>query len=315
MPVLVDEAAGTAAPPAPRPTPLRVRIRRKAFLLALVPTGVFLVALVAYPLGTTILESFYAYSLVSQQVPQFVGLRNYVEVLTGESFAPTLLRTVVWTAGSVLLKTAVGLAFAVLLRDPFRGNALYRMLLLIPWATPQVIGAVVWKWVYDGQFGHLNYILVGLGLTDERISFLASPISAFVSVLLVDVWFGIPFMAFVFLAGLSGIPDTLYESARVDGASAMQRFRHITMPLLLPVFAVATSLSVIWTFNSFNIIETMTGGGPVGGTEILVTKAYHEAFGEFDIGVATTYATIIFLILLVFTVTYWAVLRRRGEVR
>lgn len=299
----------------PRPRPLRVRVRRRAHLLALVPTGLFLAALVGYPLGTTILESFYAYSLVSQQPPEFVGLRNYVDVLTDESFMPTLLRTVVWTTGSVLLKTAFGLAFAVLLRDRFRGNTCYRLLLLLPWATPQVIGAVVWKWVYDGQFGYLNYLLLSLGLVDERVPFLASPVSAFVSVLLVDVWFGVPFMAFVFLAGLSGIPDELYDAARVDAAGPLQRFRHITMPLLIPVFAVATSLSVIWTFNSFNIIETMTGGGPIGATEILVTTAYHEAFGEYDVGVATTYATIIFVILLVFSVSYWTLLRRRGEVR
>lgn len=290
-------------------------VRRRAHLLALVPSLAFLAALIGYPLSTAILESFYEQSLVSPEPPRFVGLANYAAVLTGAEFPPVLARTAVWTAGAVAIKAVVGLAFALLLRGRFRGNVVYRLLLVVPWAMPQVIGAVVWKWLYDGRFGYLNYLLTSFRIVDERIGFLAEPVTAFVSVLVVDAWFGIPFMAFVFLAGLSAIPDDLYEAAKVDGAGPVRRFRSITAPLLVPVFGVATSLSVIWTFNSFNIIKTMTGGGPVGGTEILVIRAYEEAFESYDVGIAATYATIIFVILLTFSVVYWALLRRRGEVR
>lgn len=298
----------------PRQPSVRARVRRRRHLLALVPTVAFLAALIGYPLCTAVYESFFSLSLVSDDPPRFVGLANYAQVLTGPEFVPTLLRTVLWTAGSVALKTVVGLSFALLLRGRFRGNMLYRVLLLVPWATPQVIGAVMWKWTYDGRFGYLNYMLTSLGVLDERVAFLAQPVSAFLAVVAVDAWFGIPFMAFVFLAGLSAIPDDLYEAAKIDGAGPLGRFRHVTMPLLVPVFGVATSLSVIWTFNSFNIIQTMTGGGPVGATEILVTKAYDEAFGSYDVGVAATYATLIFVILLTFSVVYWTLLRRRGDV-
>lgn len=283
-------------------------------LLFLAPAVLFICAIVFYPMFTAIWGSLFAESLVRPQLgKQFVGLGNYVRLLGDGLFWETFGRTILWTVGSVVGKTVIGLALALLLRDPFRGNSVYRVLLLVPWATPQVIGAVAWKWLYESQSGYLNVLLLTVGAVQERVSFLGSPTAAFVSVMAVDMWFGIPFMAIVLLAGLHAIPDDLYGAAAVDGAHGWLTFRHVTLPLLTPVLSVATILSVIWTFNSFNIIETMTGGGPVGATEILVIRTYKEAFGRYDIGMASTYATVIFLILMAFSVLYWRMLRRGEE--
>lgn len=292
----------------------RASRRFPVVLLFLAPAVLFLGAIVVYPMLTALWGSLFAESLVRPQLgQQFVGLSNYGTLLADGVFWETFGRTILWTVGSVVGKTLIGLTLALLLRDSFRGNNVYRVLLLVPWATPQVIGAVAWKWLYESQSGYLNVLLLTVGAVQERVSFLGAPTSAFFSVMVVDMWFGIPFMAIVLLAGLHAIPEDLYGAAAVDGAQGWRTFRHITLPLLTPVLSVATTLSVVWTFNSFNIIQTMTGGGPVRATEILVIRTYSEAFGRYDIGMASTYATVIFLILMGFSIVYWRLLRRGEE--
>lgn len=284
-------------------------------LLFMLPALVFLGLIVIYPLVNTVYTSFFSSSLVRPQARGFAGMHNYYTLLSDAGFWRTLGRTLLWTIGSVIGKTLLGLCLALLLCQPFRGNRIYRFLILVPWATPQVIGAVIWKWTLDGQYGYLNYLLMSLGFIGERVSFLGDPTGAFLSAMAVDMWFGIPFMTMVLLAGLQAIPQELYDAAAVDGAQGIRRFGYVTMPLLLPIFTVATSLSVIWTFNSFNIIQTMTGGGPVGATEILVIRTYKEAFGRYDVGISSAYAVVILIILMLFSVSYWRLLRRRGDTR
>lgn len=293
----------------------RFRSEERGLLLLMLPAVIFLSAVVLYPLVSALWGSLFNESLVRPQLGRrFVGVANYAQVLGDRTFWTTLGRTVVWTAGSVLGKTLVGLILALLLVSPFRGNSLYRVLILVPWATPQVVGAVIWKWLYNSHNGYLSYFFQAVGLAHGPVTFLGGPGTALLATMAVDMWFGIPFMTMVLLAGLHSIPKELYEAASVDGATWLDRFRHITWPLLLPVLGVATNLSVIWTFNSFNIIQTMTGGGPVGATEILVIRAYKEAFGRYDVGMASTYAAIIFLILMAFSLLYWRFLRKGGEV-
>lgn len=288
----------------------------KLAILFMLPAIVFLSLIVIYPLITTIYDSFFDASLVRpQSAGKFLGFANYIKLLSDPGFWTTLSRTIVWTVGSVAGKTIIGLGLALLLKPSFKGKGIYRFLVLIPWATPQVIGAVIWKWFFNGQYGMFNYILISLGLVSERISVLGNTTSAFLAAMGVDMWFGIPFMTMVLLAGLQAIPDELYDAAAVDGATGIRQFWTITMPLLLPIFTVATNLSIVWTFNSFNVIQTMTGGGPVGATEILVVRTYKEAFGRYDIGMAATYSTVILIILMLFSVLYWRLLRQRGEIQ
>lgn len=287
----------------------------KLALVFMLPAIIFMGFVVVYPLLTTIYDSFFDASLVRPQTAgTFLGLANYGKLLLDPGFWTTLRRTIVWTLGSVAGKTIIGLTLALLLKPSFRGKGIYRFLVLIPWATPQVIGAVIWKWFFNGQYGMFNYLLISFGLITERISVLGNTTSAFLAAMGVDMWFGIPFMTMVLLAGLQSIPEELYDAAAVDGATGVRQFWTITLPLLLPIFTVATNLSVVWTFNSFNVIQTMTGGGPVGATEILVMRTYKEAFGRYDIGMAATYSTVILVILMLFSLLYWRLLRQRREI-
>ncbi|ACL68840.1 binding-protein-dependent transport systems inner membrane component [Halothermothrix orenii H 168] len=236
---------------------------------------------------------------------KFVAFSNYFKLLSSGDFWSSFSRTIGWTVSSVIGKTVIGLIIALLLNKKFRGRGIYRTLILVPWVTPQVIGAIVWKWIYNGEYGMLNYVLIKLGFLEQGHSWLGNPDTAFLSCLIDDIWVGIPFMSIVFLAGLQAIPQEMYEAAQVDGAGKLKQLFFITLPQLKPVFLTATILSTIWTFNSFNIIWTLTRGGPVNATEILVVKTYKTAFQKFNIGLGSTYAVIIFIILMIFSITYW----------
>ena len=177
---------------------------------------------------------------------------------------------------------------ALLLSSDIYLLKLNRFLLLIPWAIPQVVVAILWTWILDGQYGYLNYYLEELGWINEAIRWLSDPSLAFVATAFVDAWIGVPLIAMIFLSGLNGIPESLYEAAKVDGANSLQRFLHITLPNLKKIILIALTLTTIWTFNAFNVIYVLTGGGPMGGTETVMIKIYKEAFGKYDLGMSST---------------------------
>src|SRR5690606_9895402 len=207
---------------------------------------------------------------------EFVGLRNYVEILTSATFLERLAWTIVWTVVCVALHVGIGLGLALLLIRPMRFRAGYRVLLVLPWAIPSFVSAFIWRYLLNGEFGVVNAMLRAAGL--PGISWLDDPFWAKVSVIACNVWLGVPFMMLAMLGGLQAIPRELYEAAEVDGASPWQRFRHITLPGLSPVTRTVVLLGTIWTFNQFPVIFLLTKGGPAGATEILVTYAYREAF-------------------------------------
>ncbi len=283
--------------------------------LFIAAAAIFMVATVAYPFIDTLRLSFYDMNLLRPDLgQQFVGLQNFVTVLTGATFRNTLLRTAVWTAISVTAKVLIAMTAAFLLYQPFRGRWIYQSLIFVPWVTPAVVAAVSWKWIYDGQVGMLNYILVKLGVLSEPYSWLGNTTSAFLAVVTVDIWWGIPIMTILLIAGLRGIPGETLEAAAVDGASPWTRITRIMLPQLLPVMVTASLLSLIWTFNSFMIIWTMTKGGPAGATEILVVKTYEQFFGAFEVGIGATYAMITMAILLVISILYTRILvKEEGE--
>lgn len=237
-------------------------------------------------------------------ISSFIGLENYRVLLGDPEFWATLTRTVVWTVGSVSLKTVIGLFGAILLYQRFTGRRIVRALILVPWIIPLPIGAYVWTWLYNGQFGLFNGILLHLGITSGPVEILAYPTTAFIGTLINDVWVGVPFMTLVFLAGLHAIPNELYEAARVDGANWWRQFKRITLPHLKTVLAVATLLSSIWTFNSFDIIWIQTGGGPLSATTTLAIQTYKTAFKSWDFGMGSTLAVVIFVILLMVAIAY-----------
>ncbi len=184
------------------------------------------------------------------------------------------------------------------------------MLMLVPWATPAVVGALAWKWVYHGQYGLLNAVLGTFGLGGLERAWLGDPSTALGAVIMANVWRGFPFIAVMLGAALANLPAELHEAAVIDGASGWQELRYVTLPLLRPAILLATLLSGIWTFNNFSTIYILTGGGPAGRTNILVTFVYQNGFQYFEFGYAAALSVMLFAIVLVPSIFY---VRRLGE--
>lgn len=275
---------------------------RLAWLL-LLPALAFITVLIFYPVGSTIATAFFATDKLGR-LASFAGWANFRALGADPAFWQIFRRTFLWTAIAVTVKTAAGMAFALLLNLPFHGRRAVRMLTVIPWALPFPISAMIWQWTYNSEFGLLNHFLSQTGLWPHPPAWLAQPTTAFAANLAVDIWIGLPFFALVFLAGLQAISPEFYEAAEIDGAGALSRFTSVTLPFLRPVIVMASLLSVIWTFNDFSVPYIITKGGPINTTDILVTHLYKTAFQFLDFGPASAIAVITFVTLLVFSLGY-----------
>ncbi|MEO6774795.1 MAG: sugar ABC transporter permease [Kofleriaceae bacterium] len=284
----------------------------------LAPAGVAMLVLVATPFVLGLVLGFYDHH---QGTWSFVGIHNFVEILSGNgrslddplNFWFTLGVTVLWTTCNIMLHVSIGVALALLLsRKWMRAKGVFRMLLILPWAIPNYITALMWHGMFDGQYSAINSILQHLGM--HGVSWWTSWLPAFASNVITNTWLGFPFMMVVALGALQNIPAELFEAAAVDGASSWQRFRHITLPHLRPALGPAVALGSIWTFNMFNVIYLVSNGKPGGSTNILVTDAYRWAFERGDrYGMAAAYGTIIFLVLLLWNVIGGRIVRAKGE--
>lgn len=239
----------------------------------------------------------------------FVGLANFLDIVLARDWAPTnplsfyftLAVTIGWTAANVVLHVGIGVFLAMLLREPWlKLRGFYRVVLILPWAVPNYITALIWKGMFHRQFGAINGLLVALGL--EPVSWFSQFSTAFAANLATNTWLGFPFMMVVTLGALQAIPRELEQAAEVDGATGWQRFRHVTLPLLRPALLPAIVLGSVWTFNMFNIIFLVSGGEPDGASEILISEAYRWAFTRgHRYGYAAAYAVLIFGVLLVYS--------------
>ncbi|MEU8520280.1 sugar ABC transporter permease [Streptomyces sp. NBC_01216] len=288
------------------------------------PVTVVIAVIIGYPLIrgvylslTDANERNVARSIGVNHIPatyEFVGLDNYADALSGNQFLGTLGWTLVWTVSCVSVTFALGLALANVLNRRIAGRSLYRMLLILPWAVPGFVSVFAWRFLYDERRGILNEVLAGGGI--DAVPWLNDPTWAKFSVIAVNVWLGVPFMMVALLGGLQSIPGELYEAAEMDGASAWQRFRHITMPGLRSVSTTVILLSTIWTFNMFPVIFLLTRGGPGEATQILVTQAYKFSFeiSPRDFAQSSTWGVLILVLLMAFAAVYRRVLRKQGEV-
>jgi len=244
--------------------------------LFVLPLVVLVLLLIAYPLGSAVYlsltEKYVGYP------PRFVGLKNYVELTGDPVFRKVVWNSAVFTVASVTVKLVIGLLMALSLHKALFARRLVRGILLLPWVVPTVITALAWHWMFDALRGFINVSLETLGLIGEPIAWLGQPSTAMMAVVVVNIWRGFPFFGVSLLAGLQAIPADLYEAAAVDGASATQRFRHVTLPGLRPVIFVTTLISTIFTLNDFNIVYVMTRGGPGIATHILATYTYEVGF-------------------------------------
>jgi len=302
--------ATTLAPGARRRSRTDVILGRdwRVALLFVLPLVVIMTGLILWPFINAILLSFTTRSIT--RVEQFVGLRNYALLLRDVDFRSAVNNTVVFTVVSVSCKLAVGMIIALLLNSRLPLRNILTGVMLLPWIVPEVVTAMAWRSIYDPIFGGLNPILEGLGLIDRKVAWLAEPRLAMPSVIAVNIWKGIPFFTMLLLAGLKAIDSELYEAAMVDGASAFQRFRHITLPGLRYVIAVTVLLSTISTFNTFGLVYLLTGGGPGGATRLYSILAYEKAIIGLRFGPGAAVALSMAPVLAIFILILARFMRR-----
>jgi multiple sugar transport system permease protein len=253
--------------------------------------------------------TFHRWSIIEPAKP-YVGTQNYEDLLQDERFGQAVFNTVYFTGASVPLSMGIGLLLALLLNQPLRGRALLRTAYYLPVITPFVVAAIVWKWLYNGDFGLFNYYLLQTNLIDEPLLWLSSKTLAMPAVILMTVWAGVGFSMVVYLAGLQAIPEELYESARLDGAGVLARLWHITIPLLRPSTLFLAVLGIIGSLQVFTQIFVMTSGGPVNRTTTMVYYMYLWGFKYYDLGYASTLAIALFVMLFVFSAVQLRVIRQ-----
>jgi multiple sugar transport system permease protein len=273
--------------------------------LMLVPGVLFLLAFVAYPFFYGI-----ALSLAERRVAQpgvFVGLANFVAMTQDAVFWQVTRNTFVYTFVATLLKMVGGLAMALVINQQFRGRNLARAFLLLPFIVPTVLSTVAWMWILDPTFSVINWVLVNTGLVTERFSWLGNATLAMWSLIAVNTWRGLPFYGITLLAGLQTIPPDLYEAAAIDGASVVQRFRYVTLPVIKPILVIVTMFSIIFTFSDFQLPYVLTHGGPANATHLFATYAFDIGMsaGVLGMGAAVALAMLPALALLIVALTLY----------
>ena len=254
--------------------------------------------------------SFHKWNIIQPDKP-FVGFDNYVRLFQDPRFLRAVTNTLTFMIG-VPLNLAAGLAVALLLNTKVRGQAIFRTMFYIPVVTPLVVSSIIWKWVYQGDYGLLNYYLLKFGLISHKIVWLANPDLALPALIIMMIWGGTGGTMVIFLAGLQGIPEEMYDAAKVDGANALQRLLYITIPLLRPTTFFLLITGVIGTFQIFTEVYIMTNGGPLNRTTTIGYYLYTKAFRELDMGYATAMAFVLFAMIFVFTLIQWKY--TRGDV-
>jgi arabinogalactan oligomer/maltooligosaccharide transport system permease protein len=280
-------------------------LRRRYALpfLFLAPASAVLLLVVLYPFLYNVVIAFSNMSLYHLRDWSFIGLEHFRTIFSEPAVWSVFLKTVIWTTLNVVSHLTLGVGLALLLNQEIRGRALYRALLILPWAMPQYITALTWRGMFNYEYGAINLGLRALHL--PPMPWLSNEGFAFAAPILANIWLGFPFMMVIALGGLQSIPRELYEAAAIDGAGWWFRLRKITLPLLRPVLVPAAILGTIWTFNNLNVIWLVTNQGePADKTHILVTYVYKAAFHYYRYGYAAAFSLVIFALLLAFVVAF-----------
>jgi len=279
-------------------------------LFFVMPTMILVCVLVFFPIVKAFIDSLYKSSLILPQ-PVFMGLGNYGKVLKSEIFWQVLWHSFVWTLVVIFFQFLLGLGSAFLLNRDFPGRNIIRGLIILPWIIPGVIAGMLWNLLYDPQLGMLNRFLYDLNIIQRYVTWLADEKLALFAVIFVAIWKGFPFSALMYMAALQGVNQELLDAATIDGAGRWGQFYYVIVPQISPVIRITLLLTAIWTFNYFEIIYIMTNGGPGNATHIFPTYIYNVSFRQFRFGLASTYAIITFVILLVFSLMYMRELDKR----
>jgi multiple sugar transport system permease protein len=288
---------------------LKQRERRIGVML-LVPAMIAFVAIILIPFLQSLRLSLFSYTLQMSE-PEFVGLDNFVKLLSDPKMAMVWLNTLIFVVTATAATFVIALAWALMMNQTFKGRAFVRAVSLLPWVLPSTVTAFLAAWIFNGQYGVLNAILLELGLISEPVTWLAERNGALACVIITKVWLSVPlFMAF-FLAGLQGVSQDQVDAARVDGCENFGVLRHVVLPHLAPTMIIVTILGAMGNLQAFDVIYALTQGGPVGATTMLSVEVYKQAFENWDMGMACAVGVLWFVAIAVPTVFYLRILFKR----
>ncbi|HEX9550588.1 MAG TPA: sugar ABC transporter permease [Candidatus Limnocylindrales bacterium] len=285
--------------------------RQLAFMLVL-PAAILLLVFAVYPFVVAAFDSLFKINLLTRD-RSFLGIDNYVHVVTTPAIQQAFVRSVIWTAANVSIQLTIGVAIALLLNAKLRGQTLIRGLVLFPYMVPAVVVALVFRFLFNDLTGLVNVLLLQSGLIEKPISFLSSPATVLWTLIVVNSWKYVPFMVIVILARLQTVPAELYDAAAVDGAGRTLSFRHITLPWIMPVLLVASLLRTIWAAYDFDIPYLLAFGGPLSASTTLPIQIRTLAFGQAQIGLASALAVCVAILLVVAGYLYLRAYRRSEE--
>ena len=272
--------------------------------ILILPACLLMGLIMIYPLGKVFYLSFQHYNPTKPFTNGFAGLDNFITIFTKKEFYNALGVSAKFVACEVVLQLIFGMIVALILNQRFKGRGFFRALTFLPWALSGVLTAVLWSILFNQHFGVLNDLLAKLGIIKEPIAWLANTKFVLGSVIVAELWRGIPFFAISLLAAMQGLPDDIYEAARVDGSTKLQTFRFITLPMLKNTIVLTTLLRTIWEFNSVDLIYSLTGGGPVGKTTTLSMLIANQAIKTSNYGYGSALSVVSFAILAVIAVIY-----------
>jgi multiple sugar transport system permease protein len=277
-------------------------------VIFVLPAMILLFLFLAYPLVLGIWLGF-TNTLIGRK-GDFIGLGNYISLVKDALFWKVTYFTFLYTIAAVFFKLLLGFALAIVLNRDFRAKGIVRATVLLPWIIPTVLSAIAFWWLFDTTFSGITWVLIKTGLISHRIDYLGDPTNARISLIVANVWRGIPFFTIGLLAGLQTINPTLYEAASIDGAGGWHRFRHVTLPLVTPLLAVVTTFSVIWTFADFQLIWVITKGGPANATHVYGTLSFQRAIPGGQLGEGAAISAFILPVLVVCVLICYKYMRR-----
>lgn len=280
----------------------------------LLPAGLLLILFIYMPVFKGTMIAFQSYNMFDLSNLKFNGVENFINVMTNPDirFLQVLGNTLVWVVGSLFFQFLLGFFLALLMKEPFCGRGLYSGLVFYAWALSGFAIGLTWAWLFNGQFGLVNDILIRTGLITEPLGFLSSPKLAMFSVTVANVWYGIPFFGIMLLAALQSVPGELYEAATIDGAGRIHQLFSVTVPYIRPTIISTTLLRTMWIINFPDIIYAMTNGGPVNRTNILATQMINKIFKEYDYGQGAAIGVIIMVLLFLYAAFYLKMSSRKG---
>ncbi|SDJ26953.1 carbohydrate ABC transporter membrane protein 1, CUT1 family [Salimicrobium halophilum] len=288
-----------------------IRTQWKGYVFVL-PAVIFMLVLIGYPLIYNIVLSFQNVDLsnLATDDKQFVGFENYRTIMVEGVFGISVVNTLIYTVASVLFQVIIGFLLASFFSMKFKLAGFLRGLMMISWLIPLTVTALLFKFMMGSKEGIFNQMLLNANLISEPIGWLSSPDVALWSVIIANIWVGIPFNMLLLSTGLSSLPKDVYESASLDGANWWQKLIHITLPLLKPVLLVVLMLGFIYTFKVFDVVYVMTGGGPINSTEVLSTLAFRYSFSDFEFSLGAAVANVLFAILFIISLIYLRMIKK-----